>query len=470
VRQTNHLSIPDEDMKSNQIIYGSYSAFFGALLWLGGGNCLHAEDWDARARALVAKMTLPEKIEELHGIQNAEYYRYIPPIPRLGIPAFHIANGPAGVGPAGDAPQKPATALPSPISLAASWDVPLAKQYGVLIGREARDLDEELMESPDINIARVAQNGRTFEAFGEDPHLVARMSVAEIQGIQSEGIIANVKHFAVNNQEVDRMKVSAKVDERTLHEIYLPAFEASVKEGKVASLMAAYNKVNGVYCCENTILLDQILKKDWGFQGFITSDFGAVHSTVPTALAGLDLEMPTGKYLGTNLEAAVESGQVPMPVIDNKLIRRFRTMMEYGMFDHPLKREPIPASKNGAEAKRFAEEGMVLLKNEGNELPLNSKKLHSIAVIGPYASQAMTGGGGSSHVEPLYTVTPVDGLQKRVGSDVKVAFANGEDVTNAVLLAKSSDVVIVMVGDKDTEGKDHSLTLGGNQNALIEAV
>ena len=457
-------------MKSNQIIYSSYAAFFGTLLWLGGGNSLQAEDYDARARAVVAKMTLPEKIEELHGIQNAEYYRYVPPIPRLGIPAFHIANGPAGVGPAGDTPQKPATALPSPISLAASWDVPLAKQYGVLIGREARDLDEELMESPDINIARVAQNGRTFEAFGEDPHLVARMSVAEIQGIQSEGIIANVKHFAVNNQEVDRMKVSAKVDERTLHEIYLPAFEASVKEGKVASLMAAYNKVNGVYCCENTMLLDQILKKDWDFKGFITSDFGAVHSTAPTALAGLDLEMPTGKYFGTNLEAAVESGQVPMSVIDDKLIRRFRTMMEYGMFDHPLKRKPIPASKNGGEAKCFAEGGMVLLKNEGGELPLNSKKLHSIAVVGPYAAEAMTGGGGSSHVEPLYTVPPVDGIQKRVGTDVKVAFASGEDVANAVSLAKSSDVVIIMVGDKDTEGKDHSLTLGGNQNALIEAV
>ena len=456
--------------KLNQTTCCIHSVFVGILLWAGGGNCLQAEDWDARARELVGKMTLPEKIEELHGIQDAEYYRYVPPIPRLGIPAFHIANGPAGVGPAGDNPQKPATALPAPILLAASWDVPLAKQYGVLIGKEARDLDEDLMEAPDINIARVAQNGRTFEAFGEDPYLISQLAVAEIQGIQSRGIIANVKHFAVNNQEVNRMKVDATVDERTLHEIYLPAFEASVKEGNVASLMAAYNKVNGAYCCENGELLDQILKKDWGFKGFITSDFGAVHSTVPSALAGLDLEMPTGKYFGTNLEPAIESGEVPMSVIDDKLIRRFRIMMEYGLFDHTTKRKPIPARKNGSEARHIAEEGMVLLKNDGNELPLNPKSLHSIAVIGPYAGEAMTGGGGSSHVEPLYTVAPVDGIQQRVGSRFKVAFADGEDVTNAVALAKISDVVIVMVGDKDTEGKDHSLTLGGNQEELIEAI
>jgi beta-glucosidase len=437
---------------------------------LTGGTRLHAEDSDARARALVGKMTLPEKIEELHGIQDADHYRYVPPIPRLGIPAFHIANGPAGVGPAGDDPQKPATALPAPISLAASWDVALTRSYGVIIGREAKDLDEDLLESPDVNIARVPQNGRTFEAFGEDPCLVSQMAVAEIKGIQSQGIIANVKHYAANNQENDRGSINVIVDERTLHEIYLPAFEASVKEGHVASIMGAYNKVNGTYCCQNVELLDQILKKDWGFKGFVTSDFGAVHSTAPSALAGLDLEMPTGKFFGTNLEKAVESGRVPMSVIDDKLIRRFRTMMEFGLFDHVTKPKPIPAHEDGAEARHFAEEGMVLLKNNGNELPLNPKSLHSIAVIGPFAAQAMTGGGGSSHVEPLYTVAPVNGIQKRVGPKVRVSFADGKDVTKAAALAKSCDVAIVMVGDHEAEGHDHSLTLSGNQDKLIEAV
>lgn len=440
------------------------------VLVLVGGSRLHAEDCDARARELVGKMTLQEKIDQLHGIHDDKYYRYVPPVPRLGIPALHVANGPAGVGPAGDDPQLPATAMPSPILLASTWDPSLASRYGVILGKESKDLDEDLLESPDVNIARLPQNGRTFEAFGEDPYLVSQIAVAEIQGIQDQHVIANVKHFASNNQENNRGKVNAAVDERTLHEIYLPAFEASVKEAHVASLMGAYNKVNGTYCCENPVLLDQILKKDWGFNGFVTSDFGAVHSTAPSALAGLDLEMPTGKFFGTNLEAAVESGKVPIAVIDDKLIRRYRAMMEFGLFDHVTKRKPIPAHKNGAEALRIAEEGMVLLKNDGDELPLDAKSLRSIALIGPYAAQAVTGGGGSSHVEPLYTVTPMDGIQQRVGSKVAVAFADAKDVAKAVALAKSSDVAIVMVGDEETEGKDHSLILATNQDALVEAI
>ena len=437
---------------------------------LTGRMSLHAGDFDARSRELVGKMTLQEKIDQLHGIKDATYYRYVPPNARLGIPAFTIANGPAGVGPAGDDPQKPATALPAPISLAASWDEALAERYGILIGEEAKALNENLMETPDINIARVPQNGRTFEAFGEDPYLVSRIAVKQIQGIQRQGIIANVKHFAANNQEADRSRVNVIVDERTLHELYLPAFEASVKEGHVASLMAAYNKVNGAYCCENDVLLNQILKRDWGFDGFVTSDFGAVHSTAPSAMAGLDLEMPTGKFFGSNLVTAVESDRVPMSVIDDKLVRRFRTMMEYGFFDHAPKPKPIPAHRNGAEARRLAEAGMVLLKNLDNSLPLNPKSLQSIAVIGPGAGKAVTGGGGSSHVEPLYTISPVDGIQQRLGAKAKVSLSDGKDLAEAAALAKSSDVAVVMVGDDETEGKDHSLTLAGNQDELIEAV
>lgn len=465
-----YLNFKNSADSLGKLIHGFFPVL--ALIFITGccGNYFRAENPDARARELVGKMTLQEKIQELHGIKDAEHYRYVPPISRLGIPAFHIANGPAGVGPAGDTPQKPATALPSPIDLASTWDIALAKQYGVIIGKEGKDLDEDLLEAPDINIARVPQNGRTFEAFGEDPYLVSQMSLAEIRGIQSEDVIANVKHYAANNQENNRSKVNADVDERTLHEIYLPAFEASVKEGNVASLMGAYNKVNGHYCCENPELLDQILKKDWGFKGFITSDFGAVHSTVPSALAGLDLEMPTGKYFGSNLESAVEFGQVSMSVIDDKLIRRFRTMMQFGMFDHATKSKAIPARKDGAEARHVAEEGMVLLKNNGDELPLNAKGLRSVALIGPFATNAMTGGGGSSQVEPLYTISPEAGIRKRLGSKVNVAVSDGHDIEQAVALAKSSDVAIVMVGERDTEGRDHSLTLNGNQDALIEAV
>jgi beta-glucosidase len=439
-------------------------------LFLAGETRLHAEDYDARARELVGQMTLQEKIQELHGVTDRMHNRYVPPVPRLGIPALHIANGPAGVGPAGDKPQKPATALPAPISLAASWDVALANRYGIIIGKEAKDLGEDLLEGPDINIARLPQNGRTFEAFGEDPYLVTQMAVKEIESIQGEGVIANVKHYAANNQEANRYKVDAIVSERVLREIYLPAFEASVKQSHVASIMGAYNKVNGFYCCQNDELLNQILKKEWGFKGFVTSDFGAVHSTVPDALAGLDLEMPNGAHFGSKLQTAVESNEVPMSVIDDKLIRRFRTMMEFGLFDHQLTLQSIPAQADGLEAKYLAEDGMVLLKNKKNELPLDPARLHTIAVIGPYATNAMTGGGGSSHVVPLYTVTPVDGIQQRVGPGIKVVFSDGSDVPQAVALAKSSDVAIVMVGENEEEGVDRPLTLKGNQDQLVAAV
>jgi beta-glucosidase len=429
-----------------------------------------AQSADARARKIVSQMTLDEKIEELHGIRDATHFRYVPGIPRLGIPPLRVANGPAGVGPAGDRPQLPATALPAPISLAATWDVGAARAYGAIIGKEARALGYGLLEGPDVNVMRVPQNGRTFEAFGEDPYLDGQIAVQVVEGIQSQRVIANVKHYDANNQESRRFTINEIIGQRALHEIYLPAFAAAVRQGHAASVMCAYPRVNGTYNCENRLLLTRILKEGWDFNGFITSDFGATHSTVPSALAGLDLEMPTGQYFSEALKAAVQSGKVPMAVIDDKLIRRFRTMMELGVFDHPPQRQPIPAGEDGAVARRLAEEGMVLLKNSGRLLPLSADRLHSIAVIGPYAGQAMTGGGGSSRVIPLYTVDPVRGIEERAGSRVKVKFADGDDLPQAVSLARSSDVAIVMVGDHETEGRDHGLTLSGNQDRLVEAV
>jgi beta-glucosidase len=447
----------------------------GGLIFLTAGAGIAvaqapANDFDARARQIVGEMTLQEKITELHGTHDAIHQRYVPPIPRLGIPGFRIANGPAGVGPGDEHHQLPATALPAPIELASTWDPGLAHEYGDVIGLEAKACDDDLLEGPDINIARVPQNGRTFEAFGEDPYLVAQISVAEIQGIQSEGEIANVKHYAANNQETQRFTVNELVGERALHEIYLPAFEASVTEGHVASVMSAYPRVNGQFCCQNDILQNQILKKAWGFHGFITSDFGAVHSTVPSAMAGLDLEMPTGKYFGDALEAAVQSGKVPVSVIDDKLVRRFRTMMEYGLFDHAGGMKTIPEYEDGQKSLKIAEEGMVLLKNDGDQLPLNPNKLYNIALIGPDAVKAMSGGEGSSHVIPLYSVSPADGIEKRAGSMAKVQVSDGKDIRKAISLAASADVAIVMVGDYETEGKDHPITLDGNQDELIQAV
>lgn len=441
-----------------------------SLLIVFGSVQAQAQDWEARARKLVSKMTLQEKIEELHGLRNEVHLRYVAPIPRLHIPALRIANGPAGVGPADQVKQIPATALPAPISLAASWDVNLAHRFGVIIGREARDLRNGLLEGPDINIARVPQNGRTFEAFGEDPYLVSQMAINEIEGIQSQGVIADVKHFDANSQETDRTKIDEIIGQRALHEIYLPAFRASVRVAHVGAVMAAYNKINGVYNCANKELLTDILKKKWGFKGFVTSDFWAMHSTVRSALAGLDLEMPNNQYFGAPLEKAVESHRVPMSVINDKLVRRFNIMMRFGLFDHPTKWKRIPARRDGREALKIAEQGMVLLKNNGNELPLNPKKLHTIALIGPYAAKAMTGGGGSSHVIPLYTVSPAEGIQRIVGDKVNVEFSDGSDISRAVALAKRADVAIVMVGDYETEGRDHPIVLAGNQNQLVEAI
>src|SRR6266568_59407 len=356
-----------------------------------------AEEYDKRAREIVSKMTLDEKLTELHGIRDATHYRYVPGIPRLGIPELRITNGPAGAGPDGAGPQPKATALPAPISLAATWDPQLAETYGKVVGGESRLLGNGLMEAPTINIARVPQNGRTFEGFGEDPYLSGQISAQEIIGIQAEHIIADVKHFAANNQETDRRTVNEEVDERALREIYLPAFEVSIKEGHAGSVMCAYPRVNGIYCCEHAQLMTDILKKEWGFTGFITSDFHAVHSSAESALAGLDLEMPTGDYFSNRLQKDIESGKVPISIIDDKLVRRFRAMMQIGVWDQVPPPKPLLEKENGAIARQLAEEGMVLLKNSGL-LPLKKADLNSVALIGPYTQTASTGGGGSSHV------------------------------------------------------------------------
>ncbi|GGA56541.1 glycosyl hydrolase [Edaphobacter acidisoli] len=425
----------------------------------------------ARARSLVAKMTLDEKIAQLHGIRDPQNFRVIPGLPRLGIPAFHMTNGPAGVGPGGAGPQKPATAMPAPIALAATWDPSLAFAYGKLEGEETRSTGSQLFEAPDVNIARVPQGGRVFESFGEDPYLDSRIAVADIEGIQDRvhgaHMIANVKHFIANNQESARMSVDEIIGERALREIYMPQFEAAIKEAHSASLMCAYPKVNGAFNCENEPLLTGVLKKEWGFDGFVVSDWGATHSTVPSALNGLDVEMPTGRYFSDDLKKAVESGQVPQSRIDDMLVRRFAKMMEFGLFGSQPKPAPIPAFEHGAEARKIAAQGMVLLKNADNILPLDPA-VRNIALIGPWAVRPSTGGGGSSHVVPLYTITPDDGLRAAMASRISVL--DGSDLNAATAAAKRAQIAIVMVGDEDSEGRDQSLTLSQAQDDLITAV
>jgi beta-glucosidase len=423
-----------------------------------------------RAKQVVARMTLDEKIAQVHGFHDANNYRVVAGVPRLGIPEFHVTNGPAGVGPGGAGSQKPATALPAPVALAASWDPELSRTYGRLGGEETRALGSALLESPDINIARVPQGGRVFESYGEDPYLVSRMAVAQIEGLQSTGVLANVKHYAANNQETRRGSINEIVDERTLREIYLPGFEASVQEAHVASVMCAYPKLNGSYDCENTFLLNDVLKHDWSFDGFVMSDFGATHSAAASALAGLDLEMPAGQFFNDRLRQAVQSGAVPESRLDDMLVRRYAKMMEFGWWGPQPAPKPIPILANGTVSRAIADQSMVLLKNDGNLLPLDRTKIRNVALLGPYATHALTGGGGSSHVIPFYSIAPVDGLDAALRSQTDITMLDGYDINAAVQAARRASIAIVMVGEKEEEGRDHSIELTPEENNLVEAV
>ncbi len=431
---------------------------------------LSTKQAEAKVRAIVQRMTLPEKISQLHGVRDEHHYRFVPGVSRLGIPSLTMTNGPAGAGPGGSSPQLRATALPAPIALAASWDTNAARKYGEVAGSEASDLGSDLLEAPDVNIARVPQSGRVFEAYGEDPFLASRLAVANIIGIQSSGVMANVKHYVANNQETDRGSINEIVGARALREIYMPAFRAAVKDGHVASVMCAYPRVNGEFNCANKFLLTDVLKDDWHFEGFVISDFGAVHSTIPSALAGLDLEMPTGKYFSAQLQQAVQSGTVPSSLIDDKLIRRYATMMQFGMFGKRRSMQAIPVLADGAVARSIAEEGAVLLRNQNHLLPLDYRSLHSVALIGPYAVRTLTGGGGSSLVIPFYSIQPEDGIRAHLPDQAKLTVLDGSDIPAAADAAAKAAVAIVVVGDQDTEGQDQSLTLPGHQDDLITAI
>jgi beta-glucosidase len=431
----------------------------------------HQQDPVSRATALVAQLTLAEKITEMHGIQDATHNRFVPGIARLGIPPLVITNGPAGVGPGDPKTQAPATALPAPEALAATWDPSQAASYGRIMGTETADLGANFLEGTDVNVVRVPQNGRTFENYGEDPFLAAALAAPNVRAVQTAGVIGEVKHFDAYSQEANRFNLNQSIDERALHEIYDPPFQAAVQQGGAGAVMCAYPAINGTFSCENNELLNTVLRTDWGFTGFVTSDFGAVHSTVPTINAGMNLEMPTGKFLDTALLAAVNSGQVSVSAIDNLLVQRYAEMIRMGLFDNPPPGKPIPAQADGAVSRTIADQGAVLLKNSANALPLDPAALHSIAVIGPFAGAAKTGGGGSSHVIPLFTVDPVTGIKNAVPAGTTVGFDPGTDTAAAVALAKSSDVAVVMVGDNQTEGVDQSgIALSGNQDALVQAV
>lgn len=372
---------------------------------------------EERVNHLLARMTLDEKIELIGGVTNFGTHA----IPRLGIPGMMMSDGPLGVHDYG-----PVTAFPAPILLAASWDTPLALEVGKMMGRDARARGVHIILAPGMDIYRSPMCGRNFEYLGEDPYLASRMAVALIEGIQSQRVMATAKHFAANNQEFDRFNVSSDVDERTLREIYLPAFEASVKEAHVAAVMDAYNPVNGVHMTQNDYLNNEILKKEWGFDGILMSDWGATHDGVAAANGGLDLEMPSADFMNAaTLRPAIEQGQVSIATIDDKVRRILRKSMEFGFFDHSQLDDSIPlySQEGRVVALKEAEDGMVLLKNQGNLLPLDKRRYKTIAVIGPDAYPSVIGGGGSSLVTPFNSVSYLEGISNYLGTQAKVLYA-----------------------------------------------
>jgi beta-glucosidase len=452
---------------------------------------------DQRAKQLVAAMTLDDKIAMVHGDQVWEYYGmagHVPGNSRLCIPDLGLNDAGAGVGDF----EFGTTAFPAGIAQAASWDPSLQTQFGRTLGWEAWQKGVNVQLAPGVNIARVPMNGRNFEYFGEDPFLSGKTAAAEIRGIQQNPVIATVKHYAANNQETNRMTASSDISERTLHEIYEPAFEAAVKEGHVGAVMCSYNRINGIYACEHPSLLNDILKREFGFNGFVMSDWSATHSTALAANSGLDMQMPDGSYFGDPLKTAVQSGQVPVSRLDDMVTRIARSMFRMGIFEHPAAAEPqafaadVSTPDDVALARKVSEDGTVLLKNDGGVLPLdgNGKRIAVIGMAGgPVGAELAYGGSGSSHIPEAGwkpdIVSPYQGIvQAGLAKGDLVTYADGTATADAVAAAKASDVAVVFANDAETEGSDRpnlGLTFGAcifvacqqtpiDQDKLIAAV
>ena len=457
---------------------------------------------DAKADALLAQMTQGEKLQLVQGgvtvpdgVFNYTVPRgaggWVPGIARLNIPTLYLADGSVGVGNG----VGPSTALPSSIASAATWDLNEATKYGNVIGTELADYGINVNLGGNVNlIGRDPRDGRTFETKGEDPILAGKITAAHINAIQAQHILGGIKHFSFNDQESGRTTANVIIDERSARESDLLAFEIGVKDSNVQSVMCSYNLTNGAYDCENSHLLNDVLKGDWKFPGFVMSDWWATHSTAAAANNGLDQEQPNQQYFAA-LGTAVTAGQVPQARLDNMVHRILRAMYEVGIFDYPQKLQAIPAAADAAIAQETEEQGAVLLKNSASQLPL-STSLASIAVIGTKADTAVLSGGGSAQVQPVGggiagptpcppcwggvvwdPSSPLQAIQAKA-PNAKVQFADGSNAGAAAALAASSQVAIVFVNQWASEGMDEpSLALSDlvnatpiDQDALVSAV
>lgn len=361
-------------------------------------------DIERRVDSILKQMRLEEKLGLLGGVDGF----FIREVPRLKLPRLKMADGPIGVRNFG-----PATAFAGGITLTATWNPALAELVGTELGRDARAKGVHFLLAPGVNINRAPMNGRNFEYFGEDPFLASRMAVGYIKGVQSQGVSATIKHFLGNNSEFDRHNTDSIIDERTLREIYLPVFEAAVKEARVGAIMDSYNLTNGQHMSQNKYLLTDVVKKEWGFEGLIMSDWSGTYDGVEAANAGQDVEMPSGLHMNLEtLKPAIEQGKVSLATIDDKVRRILRTAIGFGWLDHDQAALAIPRfNPQGRQvALNAAREGITLLKNDGDLLPLSKSKIKSILIIGPDAFPAVSVGGGSAEVQPFAAVSYLEGL------------------------------------------------------------
>jgi beta-glucosidase len=467
---------------------------------------------EARIDDLVARLTLEEKIALVHA--NGKFRAG--GVERLGIPYLWTADGPQGVReevgldswqPAGRTDDF-ATAMPVGIALASTWNPDLAQAYGKVIGEEARERGKHVILGPALNIMRTPLCGRNYDYLGEDPWLAGRMTVAYVKGMQGEQVVACLKHFAANNQERDRGSIDVRMDERTLREIYLPAFEAGVKEGGALSVMGAYNKFRGQHCCHNDYLLNQVLKREWGFEGAVISDWGGTHDTQQAIENGLDLEMGTGKpydqyHLAGPFLEGIRNGTYPVSLLDDKVRRNLRMLYFASAVDG---RRPgsINTREHQAVARKVAEEAVVLLKTDPSLLPLDTGRFKTIAVVGENAVLRYAAGGNAAGVKAFHEITALEGIVSRVGAAADVTYSTGfrqperrrgwrRDVAGvrtseltaaspeearelqerAVAAAKRADVVVFVGGlthqaFADDEGVDRrDLSLPAHQDELI---
>ena len=374
---------------------------------------------EAKAHAMLSKLTLQQKIELLGGVDSM----FTHSMPAIDLPRFKMSDASVGVRTWG-----PTTAYAGGVALAATWDKDFARTLGEGLGRDARARGVNFLLGPGVNIARSPVNGRNFEYLSEDPYLNSAMVVPFIQGVQSQGVIATVKHYALNNSEFDRHNANAIVDERTMREIYLPAFEAAITRGHVDSVMNSYNEVNGIHATQNEFLNLKVLKGEWGFQGVLMSDWDATYDGVAAANNGLDLEMPSPKYMNAEtLLPAVKDGRIKESTIDDKVLRLLRTELRYGFTARPQfdPADPIYSVADRAVALQGALESITLLKNEGHLLPLDPWKIKKVAVIGPDAWPAVVGGGGSSEATAFNPVSIVSGVGSVLGPSASVLYSRG---------------------------------------------